>query len=294
MKTAIKLQGGLGNLLFQKAYGNYLYQKYDINVSFIFMQPKHNSHEVGLRFLESIAGEIDISQVRSITNSAIVLQRKVSSKFPRGASLISNLTRTYTPIEIGYLRQNEEKSIGRLSEGYFQSWMYVNDDFKLSVKENLEKKQSDSFKSYIHSFDLSKDVVIHVRRGDYVDKSSYHGLLSLDYYENAIQEMIGTSTQSLIHVVTDDLSNTKLLFSNSLYKGRIRYFQPSNKSSVVDSLNLMICAKKLIIANSSFSWWGAFLDSDKSVLAPKKWFKSNPNPALLLPANWKTQESNWV
>jgi hypothetical protein len=120
---------------------------------------------------------------------------------------------------------------------------------------------------------------IHVRRGDYLKLTKEYVQLGMDYYNQAIKE---TNTQQYI-IFSDDIAWCKTQFVGER-------FLFSEQKTPVEDLALMLSCEHNIIANSSFSWWGAYLNKNPSkiVIAPSKWF----GPALphstkdLLPKTW--------
>lgn len=119
---------------------------------------------------------------------------------------------------------------------------------------------------------------IHVRRGDYLKLSDFHTNLNLSYYFEAIK--IIRSKKYIIF--SDDINWCKYNF-----KGEQFIFSNNN---LIEDLKLMSKCEHNIIANSSFSWWGAFLNKNpsKTVIAPKQWFgpNLNHNTKDLLPSEW--------
>ena len=121
-------------------------------------------------------------------------------------------------------------------------------------------------------------VAIHVRRGDYVNNPFYVDLWKDGYYERAIAEFPDED----FLVFSDDIEWCK---QQPLFKGRRFSFSEGNDE--VTDLNLMAGCKGIIMANSSFSWWGAYLgDSKKKVIAPKEWYTDKIIRTKLLP-EWK-------
>ena len=132
-------------------------------------------------------------------------------------------------------------------------------------------------------------VSLHIRRGDYVTNAhtlQYHGVCSLDYYQRAAALVAAQVRAPEFFVFTDDPAwareNLKLDFPQHLVSdGRWQDFE---------ELILMSRCRHHIIANSSFSWWGAWLDPrpDKIVCAPHDWFQNAPHDTRdLLPAAWR-------
>lgn len=118
---------------------------------------------------------------------------------------------------------------------------------------------------------LSNAISIHVRRGDYIKHPNEHPVMPIGYYKKAIGKLI--KQDSVLIIFSDDIEWCKENFAEELFANRI-YFCESN-SQAVDLSVMMKCANN-IICNSSFSWWGSYLNKNpnKIVIAPKKenWF----------------------
>ena len=126
---------------------------------------------------------------------------------------------------------------------------------------------------------------VHIRRGDYLKKSEYYNILDKDYYNKAIEE---SNTENYI-LFSDDPDWCKENFKGDNY-----FFNQKDCSPYADLLCMSLC-KNNIIANSSFSWWGAWMNQnkDKKVIAPKVWFnpeikKVNPlyEDKDIVPESW--------
>jgi hypothetical protein len=144
--------------------------------------------------------------------------------------------------------------------GYFQSWKYFVD-------------YQDEIKYY---FDFSMDrsnlnaVSIHVRRTDYLTNQHVHPVLGLDYYKKALKYF---DKSTMLYVFSDDINWCTRYFKGGIFKGRNIIFDVA--SGDITSLITMSQCSHHIIANSSFSWWGAYLgvNAEKIVIAPSKWTK---------------------
>jgi hypothetical protein len=164
-------------------------------------------------------------------------------------------------------------------DGYFQSEKYFN-DFSKDVKSlftiNTENAKKVLTKLAWYKLPITS---VHIRRGDYTKNSEYHELCSIEYYKKAM-EAIG---QSIFIFISDDIEWVKQNFKGGL----IGYSPFSNE---LDDLAIMTLCDNNIIANSSFSWWGAYLNPNpvKKVIAPKKWFgPSGPKDTEdIIPQNW--------
>ena len=157
--------------------------------------------------------------------------------------------------------------------GYFQSFKYFN-DFRGLINQlfNFDKKINP----------LTGYTAIHVRRGDYVSlgEDFYINLEKTNYYKKAIE--IINSPKYL--VISDDIYFCKKYFTGN-------NFEFSNATSPIEDMNLMTVCENVIMANSSFSFWGAFLNKnvDKVVIAPQQWFgkKLPHNTKDIVPTDWK-------
>ena len=149
-----------------------------------------------------------------------------------------------------------------LLDGFFQSDKYFYDcieDVRNLFYFPLEVVES--VKSFLSQFD--KTIVgIHIRRGDYLKVISYHGIQKADYYVQASKMF--DNFNSVICTDDWDAVQNEMKFSKAV------------KSPFMDEISdlyLMSQCDGLVICNSSFSWWGAFLGKDKEkVIAPKNWF----------------------
>ena len=159
--------------------------------------------------------------------------------------------------------------------GYFQSEKYfINaiDEIKtqFKFKEEIIKKSKDIFKN-------AEDYIsVHIRRGDYLNLQEYHPVLDFDWYKKAMSFF----PQKKFLFFSDDIEWCKNQFgSSNLYA--------ENTDKFVDMYTMTRCQGH-IIANSSFSWWGAYLGAKKTV-APKTWFGlkiNNKNNDSLYPKTW--------
>ncbi len=143
--------------------------------------------------------------------------------------------------------------------GYFQSHRYFS---------NCETDIRNYFKfndDVLESEDLSEYCSIHVRRTDYLKFPDYHPFPGMDYYNRSIEYMRSLGFSKFI-IFSDDIDWCKQNFI-----GDFRY---SENNTNIRDLALMTKCRGYIIANSSFSWWGAWLntDSNKIVISPKSWF----------------------
>lgn len=170
--------------------------------------------------------------------------------------------------------------------GYFQDEAY----FK-SIKQQLlndfqfpaQTPEGESIKKSILS--ANNAVSIHIRRGDYLkpEVNAYHGLLPVSYYQKAKAQMESKVISPHYYIFSDDpewcRQNMELFGNNSTIVSKTR-------SNIWEDMYLMSLCQHNIIANSSYSWWGAWLNKNpgKIVIAPHNWFTSVTTN--IVPEHW--------
>jgi hypothetical protein len=147
--------------------------------------------------------------------------------------------------------------------GYFQTEKYfkhIEDEIRSDFSFNLNLYEN--CKAHINSLN-SEVISLHIRRGDYISNSN-HPVQTLEYYKKALEQL---PTEISVLIFSDDCEwcSSQELFDNDR-------FMISENSSVDADLCLMSLCKYHIIANSSLSWWGAWLAQSKHTIAPKNWF----------------------
>lgn len=180
---------------------------------------------------------------------------------------------------------------GTILLGYFQSWRYLQ-----TVQNEVRQRVSDARfldqkteewvsqqKAMIR--ELTDPVIVHVRRGDYVLPAhrGFHGLLGQNYYETALANLANGPGYKEVVLVSDDMPAAKQMFAGI---PAIYIEQPQDIS---DSATLLALStgNKYVIANSSFSWWWAWLAKADFVYAPKQWFARNDlDSSDICPPEW--------
>ena len=178
--------------------------------------------------------------------------------------------------------------------GYWQSEKYfkdqearIRDDFEFTAPKN---KETIALAEKIKNVNA---VSVHVRRGDYAANAhtkSFHGLMDLDYYEQAMKIIEQKSSQPIYFFFSDDADWVQ----QEIIRGEPGYslLEHNTGADSWQDMYLMSLCKNHIIANSSFSWWGAWLstNNEKKVVAPKQWFANadaNLQTIHLTPASWQ-------
>ena len=171
--------------------------------------------------------------------------------------------------------------------GFFQSERYfkhisdiIKQDFTF-LDEHLGP-----CKEFIEQFDGQEPIMLHVRRGDpnlvdprgfkwaYVNCSDQHPVQSLDYYEKALQEFGDNQPVVVFSDSVDWVKEQEFFTGDRFFISEPQYKYDDGSFLPYTDLCLMSLSSHAIIANSSMSWWGAWLQSNpnKKVIAPKMWF----------------------
>lgn len=173
-------------------------------------------------------------------------------------------------------------------EGYFQNENYFKDVRKdLLANFNSGIPVDERNQAVLDKIHETNSVSIHVRRGDYVtlaSASKFHGTCSLDYYQKAIEHIAKKVPNPHFFLFSDDIcwviQNLKIDYPYTVVD--------FNQGKGWLDLNLMKNCKHNILANSSFSWWGAWLNENNSkvIVAPKKWNTKSFKKCDILPKAW--------
>lgn len=165
--------------------------------------------------------------------------------------------------------------------GYFQSEKYFK-HIENEIHEDFTFKDDILIPCKEMMLELEEPVSLHIRRGDFLKNSGNHHNLDLDYYKEALNRI---DSDLPVIIFSDDPKwcEEQKLFSDD------RFLVSQKNSSYIDLCLMTLCSRH-IIANSTFSWWGAWLANSKQVIAPTKWFgpnNSHLNTKDLYPDSWE-------
>jgi len=174
--------------------------------------------------------------------------------------------------------------------GYWQSEEYFREISSVIVSDFTLKPTSSWNNPQLAKFIKSSNAVsVHFRRGDYVNNKEVmrvHGVCDLGYYAKALEALRRNETDIQLIVFSDDCAWVKENF-----KVDHPVYFVDNECAASEEIILMSLCKHNIIANSTFSWWGAWLNQNpnKVVIAPKQWFAlAERNSSDLIPKTWIT------
>lgn len=287
-----KVFGGLGNQMFQYAAGRALAsrvsQRIEIDTRLIYREGTfHNGFELSRIFTADPTHATDRSVGHLLGWRSPRLVQRVLRR-----SKAKVLCGRYVPEpHFHYWQAFKELKGSCYLDGYWQSFLYfatieaqLRSDFSFCVP--LEHANA---RTAAHIAAAPQSVSIHVRRGDYISNSqaaSHHGTASLEYYLAAVNLVTTRLTlPARFFVFSDDIAWART--NLSLPEDTVFVDHNTGEDSHFD-MQLMSRCQHNIIANSSFSWWAAWLNQNpvKIVIAPVRWFLSPYDTTSLTPPSW--------
>lgn len=274
-KITVELSGGLGNQLFQWATGYSLALETERNLTLNTVNYSENNSPKILDFLRT--KPVIISEPRS--KFFKLMERRATAGFNRRIKKISNgrinfLKPYYIEPSFTFERILVPKDLENLNLiGYFQSPKYFIRYRDTLIKQLNIQEFTKMFYMTYPTLENCKYLAIHVRRGDYLQHQNSLGLTTKKYYDNAIDIISKLTSFSKVVVFTD---------SAELIKDIICEYDliiPDNgPDSTIRDLCGIINGRSLIGSNSTYSWWGAFLNPTNTTfhIFPRPWFK-DPN-----------------
>jgi len=277
----VNISGGLGNQMFQYAIGRSISLENNVvlklNTSELYFD---EFRDFSLDAFDIPKSVLKIEHVESLNLIDNVVFKLTKFLYDRKISLTGKI------FEIDEFKYSSElMNVQEVSlYGYWQSYKYFEkirstllEDFTLV--QSLDQKN----KELLDDIENTNSVSIHIRRGDYLKLDMYN-TFGIDYYNNAILLMKKKVNNPQFYIFSDDIEWVSSNFE--IPNATIVNINSSNKAYL--DLELMRNCKHNIIANSSFSWWGAWLNKNekKEVIAPKKWIKGRDDFSDLLPDKW--------
>jgi len=290
---AVRLMGGLGNQMFQYALGRRvsLAHKTTLVMDKVFFEnvaegdtPRHYELDCF-----SLSGSFLEPAKRPIENPEPIYVGLKGTLRRLKYSLEGKAWNIYREPGHNFDPQALQQPNGSYFIGYWQTEKYFADIRSVLLKDfSFRDEPSGKNKELLEKIrGVKESVSLHVRRGDYVtnpNASKFHGTKGMDYYSQALEKITSKYKDIEIFVFSDDpewcKQNLKFEFPTTYVEG--------NKKGYED-MRLMMNCKHNIIANSSFSWWAAWLNQnpEKIVVGPKKWFNDpSVNTDDVLPKTW--------
>jgi len=286
------LQGGLGNQMFQYAIARALSERYQVNfvldTSYFNDQPENSTQR---QF------QLELLNIKRAPYNSAPFPKKLSrfqklmqGIFSKGPFVFYQKNAFDFDLALFNLKNIKHRKL--YLSGYWQGFKYIANIHQILQQElQLYGEISSHYQHFLKDIIESESVMLHIRRGDYVNSPSaaeFHGALSLDYYLRAIEAVLAKLPNAHFFIFSDDLSWAKEMLPKKLQLTFVEHLK--NEGDAAQELQLMRACKHHIIANSSLSWWGAWLKQDQSgfVYAPDRWIADPEiNLANILPPHWQ-------
>ncbi|MEI7451739.1 MAG: alpha-1,2-fucosyltransferase [Candidatus Falkowbacteria bacterium] len=276
----IKLSGGLGNQMFQYAFGRALSLRYKQTLILDGSSYSKNNNNTKRKYL---------------LNSFDIKAKHFSNRLLSGMFIFINsifrlfLGKDIIVKEVLFYKYDNEivanKNKINYFDGFWQSYKYFSEYKNIIASDFTIRSNNKSFKEIDDLIVNTNSVSIHVRRGDYVGNKDYE-VCSADYYQAAINFFEEKYPDSVFYIFSDDVSWAS---DNLKFKNRSEFVSDRGLSDA-EELSVMSHCKHNIISNSSFSWWAAWLNNNvnKKVIMPYKWSNADDLQFLpdLLPKEW--------
>lgn len=271
----VKLMGGMGNQMFQYAlYRALLAQGREVKLDrakFAHIDEKREC------FLDYGCFELEYD----------LCTKKEARKYVLGTGMTARvLMRAFGDRGTHYYEKGEyeyDPDVMKLQEGYldgfWQTWKYFQ-DVEADIKKtyHFTSHLAGRDKEYEKQIQNTNSVAVHIRRGDYNKHQNIYGnICTRSYYQKAINMINQEIGAPFFYFFSNDMEWTKKTFGN---KDNYIYVEGNSEDRGYIDMQLMSECKHQIIANSSFSWWAAYLNSnpDKKVICPSKWVNGKETP----------------
>jgi hypothetical protein len=304
VKVSVLLKGGLGNQLFQIAAGLYLCKEDRLQIFENFTLPRQTNGVTDALYF-SWPQEVEIVKTKSNRIErkilALSLNQALGRKILVGSQMLSRLlaiasdwlftikfrerTHVISGQGVGFFALNQ-KPKHNLLNGYFQAHQFPFDPIVRSRMSAIKLKEySPTLLSWIEKAQDEQPIVVHLRLGDYKNEHGI-GVLTPGYYKSALRILEEKEKSRNIWIFTNEIELVE------------RYISPPTNFSVrvigedgltpADTLELMRYGSAYVIANSTFSWWAAFLSYQNrcTTIMPSPWFQKMPSPVGIKPQDW--------
>lgn len=265
----IRIMGGLGNQMFQYALYKAMHVKgkdVKLDLSWCLRKKEHNGYELerifnvdGIYATKTQAdflGEINYGILNRIFRKYVKHKKTYYYQDVNNAILFNENIFCYDNIYLsGYFQSEKYFSFIKNKIADIYTFPDLIDAKNLEIKDFISKSNS---------------VSLHIRRGDYLKSKYLKGICNETYYNKAVSYILNKVHNPVFFVFSDDIDWCK----NNLALKNVFYVQNNIGINSYIDMQLMSMCNHNIIANSTFSWWGAWLNKneDKIVVAPKKWF----------------------
>jgi hypothetical protein len=279
----VRILGGIGNQLFQVAFYYWLKKKFPhfqayCDTHYFQSYGLHNGYLMP-RVFQTDVDEASSKILRQVNGDEKAFMYRVRRKLgiaqPYFFEETEDIRFTYGAKWINDKNQ--------YLEGYWQCFQYLQEFPEITEAFQFAPFDDDQNIALEKQMGQQPSLSVHIRRGDYVKHPKYKNICTLDYYQRAIAKVLEMEPNCQIFVFSDDLEWCK----EHLSQYPCQFIDHNRGANSYKDMQLMSLCHHHIIANSSFSWWGAFLSKKEGItIAPKKWKNNMEGTLQLIPPHW--------
>ena len=288
----IKLQGGLGNQMFEYA------------CAYAMSKEMNDTICIDKSGITNLTHNVYSLDYFNISNSNMIDRYPIEKKKPVGNKIVNhfvwrarnkNIREEYKTVSKlqwlfnifgiyycidGYVRFHKTLARDKYLEGYFQSPKYF-DKYREEIQKEFSLKDKLDSEMY-HKISSNNSCCVHIRRGDYTVATN-HLVCTIDYYKQAMKLMKEKVGDIKFYIFSDDINWVK---ENIKFDYDVEYVEENNPNYI--ELGLMSSCKHFILSNSSFSFWAQYLakNDNKVVIAPNRWFNDPNQPCDIYEDSW--------
>ncbi len=282
----VNILGGLGNQLFQYAMAialkeDYPHEEIKLNKSAFIGYPLHNGFELDRLF--------------DIEFKFATFYDLVKVAYPWVHYRLWQVGRRILPNRKSMIWDKDCKEMSDISvfndksyfDGYWQEAKFI-ERHRNKIRESfvfpaIEDERNTDIVNFIQE---RSPAFIHIRRGDYNNHPVYGGVCTLEYYKNAISKLISDYNFRDFLIFSNDISWCKENLSSIINDFNTIYIDWNKGDKSYIDMQLMSLCSAGIVANSSFSWWGAFLSNSDIILCPEHWTNIEGYRDGIIPDSW--------
>lgn len=282
----VHLMGGLGNQLFQYSFGRNIALKNNCELKLdLSSYENYEWHEYSLAPFNLKASIAQPSDIKKLQEKHERLFNKILRK-----SINKGIVK-FNEQSIAFNQQYLQIKAPAFLTGYWQSEKYFMENKSIIANElSIKIPPSDKNQKLLVEIQNCNAVSLHIRRGNYVSVTAFNqvlGTCSLEYYASALDYITERINDPVFYIFSDDIEWAK---QNLLSAHKFVFVDINDAKHDYEDVRLMQNCKHNIVANSTFSWWGAWLNNspDKIIIAPQQWFRGDKNidSLHLVPENW--------
>lgn len=288
-KVVARIEGGLGNQLFQYAAARSLADRLGCELLLDLRGLAENGDRPYQLDQFKIRGSIaDDQTLASLPSSRSSRASRIRSRIAQCLPAFCSYP-VFWPGDFSYDRRFERISQPVFLVGYWQTEKYFAWNRSRLLQDLQLVAAAPAQEKLLERMRTSNSVALHVRRGDYVSNAAaaqFHGVCDMGYYQEAIRRLLATMPDLEVFVFSDEPEWAR---SNLNLPAPTHVIDSNGPDRGYWDLELMRHCRHHVIANSSFSWWGAWLaqPDGQVVYAPSRWFRdASTNTSDVIPSRW--------